>query len=317
MAMLEGCEIGDGSLIGMGAIVLQRAKVGANALVAAGAVVGEGMEIPGRRARRRRPGEGQEGAGGQLAALGRDRGARVPVQAPALHALGPRRRGASRRSRSCRRRRRTPAPGGRRPPPPPSSSSANGPSWAVTIAIVTATIAIAAMIEPKSCISLPREEVGCDGEPGHGQQGEQGHAEVRQEPPALARAHDEDLHREHDAARRSRPRCAARSRPRSRRRAMHIRATITTRTAITSPDARWVKKAGLASMIGQLAVPDRGQDQLVDGEREHDRGQHGLDRARVAAGDVDDEVLHAARTRYPFRAAGTRRARSSRRRAGS
>src|SRR3954471_19822872 len=29
MAMLEGCEIGDGALIGMGAIVLQRAKVGA------------------------------------------------------------------------------------------------------------------------------------------------------------------------------------------------------------------------------------------------------------------------------------------------
>jgi carbonic anhydrase/acetyltransferase-like protein (isoleucine patch superfamily) len=47
MAMLEGCEIGDGALIGMGAIVLQRAKVGARSLVAAGAVVGEGMEIPG------------------------------------------------------------------------------------------------------------------------------------------------------------------------------------------------------------------------------------------------------------------------------
>jgi carbonic anhydrase/acetyltransferase-like protein (isoleucine patch superfamily) len=46
MAMLEGCTIGDGSLIGMGAIVLQRATVGAGALVAAGAVVGEGSEIP-------------------------------------------------------------------------------------------------------------------------------------------------------------------------------------------------------------------------------------------------------------------------------
>jgi carbonic anhydrase/acetyltransferase-like protein (isoleucine patch superfamily) len=46
MAMLEGCEIGDGALIGMGAVVLQRATVGANALVAAGAVVGEGTEIP-------------------------------------------------------------------------------------------------------------------------------------------------------------------------------------------------------------------------------------------------------------------------------
>jgi len=47
MAMLEGCVIGDGSLIGMGAIVLQRASVGAGSLVAAGAVVGEGVEIPG------------------------------------------------------------------------------------------------------------------------------------------------------------------------------------------------------------------------------------------------------------------------------
>src|SRR3954466_1169778 len=46
MAMLEGCTIGDGSLIGMGAIVLQRAQVGAGSLIAAGAVVGEGVEIP-------------------------------------------------------------------------------------------------------------------------------------------------------------------------------------------------------------------------------------------------------------------------------
>jgi carbonic anhydrase/acetyltransferase-like protein (isoleucine patch superfamily) len=46
MAMLEGCEIGDGALIGMGAIVLQRAKVGVRSLIAAGAVVGEGAEIP-------------------------------------------------------------------------------------------------------------------------------------------------------------------------------------------------------------------------------------------------------------------------------
>jgi carbonic anhydrase/acetyltransferase-like protein (isoleucine patch superfamily) len=46
MAMLEGCEIGDGALIGMGAIVLQRASVGVRSLIAAGAVVGEGMEIP-------------------------------------------------------------------------------------------------------------------------------------------------------------------------------------------------------------------------------------------------------------------------------
>lgn len=46
MAMLEGCVIGDGALVGMGAIVLQRASVGAGSLIAAGAVVGEGTEIP-------------------------------------------------------------------------------------------------------------------------------------------------------------------------------------------------------------------------------------------------------------------------------
>ncbi len=47
MAMLEGCVILDGALIGTGAIVLQGAGVGERSLVAAGAVVSEGMEIPG------------------------------------------------------------------------------------------------------------------------------------------------------------------------------------------------------------------------------------------------------------------------------
>jgi carbonic anhydrase/acetyltransferase-like protein (isoleucine patch superfamily) len=45
-AMLEGCTIADGALIGMGAIVLQHAHVGAGAMVAAGAVVSERYEIP-------------------------------------------------------------------------------------------------------------------------------------------------------------------------------------------------------------------------------------------------------------------------------
>ncbi len=44
-AMLEGCVIEDGALVGMGAIVLQRARIGAGALVAAGAVVSERTEI--------------------------------------------------------------------------------------------------------------------------------------------------------------------------------------------------------------------------------------------------------------------------------
>jgi carbonic anhydrase/acetyltransferase-like protein (isoleucine patch superfamily) len=45
-ALLEGCVIDDGAVIGMGAIVLQRAHVGSGSMIAAGAVVGEGQEIP-------------------------------------------------------------------------------------------------------------------------------------------------------------------------------------------------------------------------------------------------------------------------------
>jgi carbonic anhydrase/acetyltransferase-like protein (isoleucine patch superfamily) len=46
MAMLEGCVVEDGALVGMGAIVLQGARVGGGAMVAAGAVVTEGGEVP-------------------------------------------------------------------------------------------------------------------------------------------------------------------------------------------------------------------------------------------------------------------------------
>ncbi len=44
--MLHGCTIGDGSLVGMQAIILNRAKIGKDCLVAAGAVVTEGKEFP-------------------------------------------------------------------------------------------------------------------------------------------------------------------------------------------------------------------------------------------------------------------------------
>ncbi len=46
MAMLHGCTIGDGSLIGIGAVVLNRARIGRNCLVGAGALVTEGKEFP-------------------------------------------------------------------------------------------------------------------------------------------------------------------------------------------------------------------------------------------------------------------------------
>jgi carbonic anhydrase/acetyltransferase-like protein (isoleucine patch superfamily) len=44
--MLHGCTIGDGSLIGIQAVVLNGAKIGRNCLVGAGAVVTEGKEFP-------------------------------------------------------------------------------------------------------------------------------------------------------------------------------------------------------------------------------------------------------------------------------
>ena len=44
-ALLEGCVIEAGALIGMGAIVLQHARVGAGAVVAAGGVVAERMSV--------------------------------------------------------------------------------------------------------------------------------------------------------------------------------------------------------------------------------------------------------------------------------
>jgi len=46
MVMLHGCTIGDGSLIGIGAIVLNGAKIGRNCLIGAGALITENKEIP-------------------------------------------------------------------------------------------------------------------------------------------------------------------------------------------------------------------------------------------------------------------------------
>lgn len=46
MVMLHSCEIGDNSLIGIGAVVLGRAKIGKNCIIGAGALITEGKEIP-------------------------------------------------------------------------------------------------------------------------------------------------------------------------------------------------------------------------------------------------------------------------------
>jgi carbonic anhydrase/acetyltransferase-like protein (isoleucine patch superfamily) len=45
-AMLHGCTVGEGSLIGIQAVVLNGAKIGKNCLVGAGALVTEGKEFP-------------------------------------------------------------------------------------------------------------------------------------------------------------------------------------------------------------------------------------------------------------------------------
>ncbi|MGO2387331.1 MAG: gamma carbonic anhydrase family protein [Psychrobacter sp.] len=46
LAMLHGCEIGDNSLIGIGAVVLNNAKIGKNCLIGAKALITEGQVIP-------------------------------------------------------------------------------------------------------------------------------------------------------------------------------------------------------------------------------------------------------------------------------
>lgn len=44
--MLHGCTIGDGSLIGINAVILNGAKIGKHCIIGAGALIPEGKEIP-------------------------------------------------------------------------------------------------------------------------------------------------------------------------------------------------------------------------------------------------------------------------------
>ena len=48
LAMLHGCVIGDGVLVGIGAVILNGVRIGEQSLVGAGALVTEGKEIPPR-----------------------------------------------------------------------------------------------------------------------------------------------------------------------------------------------------------------------------------------------------------------------------
>ena len=46
MVMLHSCQIGDNTLIGIGAVVLGRARIGKNCLIGANVLITEGKEIP-------------------------------------------------------------------------------------------------------------------------------------------------------------------------------------------------------------------------------------------------------------------------------
>ena len=46
LVMLHGCTIGDGTLVGIGAVILNHARIGRNCLVGARALVTEGKEFP-------------------------------------------------------------------------------------------------------------------------------------------------------------------------------------------------------------------------------------------------------------------------------
>jgi carbonic anhydrase/acetyltransferase-like protein (isoleucine patch superfamily) len=45
-AMIHGCTIGDGTLVGINAVILNGARVGKNCVIGANSLVPEGMEIP-------------------------------------------------------------------------------------------------------------------------------------------------------------------------------------------------------------------------------------------------------------------------------
>jgi carbonic anhydrase/acetyltransferase-like protein (isoleucine patch superfamily) len=45
-AMLHGCSVGDGSLIGINSVVLNGARIGRGTLIGANALIPEGKEIP-------------------------------------------------------------------------------------------------------------------------------------------------------------------------------------------------------------------------------------------------------------------------------
>ncbi len=74
-AIVHGCTVEDGALIGMGAVVLNHARIGAGSVVAARALVTEGMQVP--------PGSLVVGVPGQIKPLRPEQAARLKL--PAEH----------------------------------------------------------------------------------------------------------------------------------------------------------------------------------------------------------------------------------------
>jgi len=48
LAMLHGCTVGDGTLVGLGAVIMNGARIGPDCLIGANALITEGKEIPAR-----------------------------------------------------------------------------------------------------------------------------------------------------------------------------------------------------------------------------------------------------------------------------
>ncbi len=57
LVMLHGCEIGRGTLVGMGSIIMDGCKIGEHCLIGAGTLITEGTEIPARSLVVGRPGQ--------------------------------------------------------------------------------------------------------------------------------------------------------------------------------------------------------------------------------------------------------------------
>lgn len=57
LVMLHGCEVGSGTLVGMGSILMDGVKVGSHCLIGAGTLLTEGTEIPARSLVVGRPGK--------------------------------------------------------------------------------------------------------------------------------------------------------------------------------------------------------------------------------------------------------------------